>query len=74
MKCPDCNNDFPPELLSDMTVGYEGGVRYEKKCPPCALRLINETAGLPPGTPFRGPKAAAMYDAAVRHLKATGQL
>lgn len=74
MKCPDCNRDFPPHLLSDMAIKPLGGkLRYEKKCPLCGLKTMNELNGLPEGTPFRGPKAAAMHKEALAHLKITGQ-
>jgi hypothetical protein len=74
MKCPQCQRDFPAELLSQMAIAGAGEeLRYELKCPPCALKTQNEAHGLPEGTPFSGPRARAMYERAMLHLKQTGQ-
>ncbi len=71
MKCPDCKRDFPAHLLSEMAISDDAGLRYEMKCPLCALAAINRLHGLPEQTPFRGERAKAMYAEAVSHLKNT---
>lgn len=74
MQCPDCKRDFPRDLLSEMAICLEDGkLRYELKCPPCALKTRNQMHGLPADEPFDGPIAAAMHRRALKHLKATGQ-
>lgn len=67
MQCPDCKRDFPARLLSPMASGPP--LRYDLKCPLCALRIVNEQHKLPPGTPFRGPAAKQMYADAMTHLR-----
>lgn len=74
MKCPDCQKDFPADLLDELEVGGDAPVRRVLVCPLCALALVNRVARLPPGTPFRGPLARALHRRAVDHLKATGQI
>jgi hypothetical protein len=74
MTCQDCQRDFPADLLNVLEAGTVGGSAGQKTvCPVCALAIINGIHGLPPGTPFRGPRAAALYGRALAHLKATGQ-
>jgi hypothetical protein len=73
MKCQCCDRDFPDGLINEMAVGDASGLRYAWLCPPCALVMVNEAHGLPPGTPFRGPNAARLHAEALAHLKATGQ-
>lgn len=64
MLCPECERDFPQELLHDLVTGK--GRR--KMCPLCGLRERNRMAGLPPDAPFQGGRAKEMYDAALAHL------
>jgi len=51
--CPQCNREFPEELIEDVLLGYECLLI----CPLCALRIINELCGRPEGTPFSGKQA-----------------
>jgi hypothetical protein len=74
MICPSCRRDFPAHLLTEMAIKPAGeNLRYELKCPCCALALMNEMHGFPKGTPFTGTNAARMHMEALAHLQASGQ-
>ena len=68
MKCPECNLDFPEHLISGLVVGKYGDFTIRKMCPICALKIMNEQSGLPPGTPFRGPNAKKIWEEAKKYL------
>ncbi len=61
MKCAECEEEFPDEILSPMMVngGYTASI-----CGVCALAIRNETHGLPPNTPFQGEVAQWCYEEA----------
>lgn len=62
MKCPQCKFKYQsPELIQPMFVNG----KYIDMCPICALKLRNETAGLPADTPFTGTRASELYDLAI---------
>ena len=61
-KCHECGEKFPSEILSPMMVcgEYTGLI-----CGVCALKIRNETHGLPIDTPFQGEVAQWMYEKAL---------
>lgn len=74
MKCPDCQRDFPDELIIQGTFNDPvRGHRTESACPICQLRKRNEMHGLPADTPFNGPMAADLHRRAIAHLTFSGQ-
>lgn len=66
MKCGECENDFPPELLDEMFIGNSYTTLI---CGICALKLRNKFHGLPFDTPFKGRVARDKYEKALAHLE-----
>ncbi|KKR27903.1 MAG: hypothetical protein UT61_C0062G0003 [Candidatus Woesebacteria bacterium GW2011_GWA1_39_8] len=68
-KCTSCRLKYPDHLLSEMASSISGKLTYTLLCPICALRIRNETMGLPPDTPFSGEMASKMFDEALAYAQ-----
>lgn len=68
-KCLECEQLFPDHLIQDMAIGDKTGLHYVPLDPVCALKIRNQTAGLPLDTPFQGEMAQALYEEAVEFLE-----
>ena len=55
--CENCNKVVPNDFILPTVVYGE----YKNVCPKCALKIKNETLGLPEGTPFQGKYALMIY-------------
>lgn len=72
-KCLECEKLFPDHLIQDMAIGDQTGLSYVPLDPVCALKIRNQTAGLPLDTPFQGEMANALWEEAVEYLKSNEQ-
>ena len=68
MKCSECNEDFPPDIMSIFV--SSGNERIRKHmCGVCALAKRNFIHGLPMDTPFAGGVAQWCYEEALEIKK-----
>lgn len=65
-KCLNCKKSFPDSLLSPLIIN---GHATEPMCGICALKLRNESMGLPLDELFQGEQARLMYEKALKFLK-----
>lgn len=68
-KCLECEQLFPDHLVQEMAIGDQTGLHYVPLDPVCALKIRNQTAGLPINTPFQGEMANDLWEEAVEYLK-----
>ena len=64
-ECASCKRKFPWELLAPFCLN---GITTTV-CPLCALQIRNKEHGLPPNTPFHGPRAQRMWQQAKEFIE-----
>jgi hypothetical protein len=71
--CEVCKNEVLDELMNPTVTANEKGEAIYLFCAVCALGFRNRIHGLPPGTPFTGPKALELFEKTLEHYKQTQQ-
>lgn len=44
--CTECKHLFPDDLVSSMAISDGNGLRYQKVCPMCGLKIQNAQSGM----------------------------
>lgn len=68
MKCSECNEDFPPDIMSIFVSSGDERIR-KHMCGVCALAKRNRIHGLPMDAPFSGGVAQWCYEEALEIKK-----